>query len=547
MSNKVQDLIGRQKRLAETRRPWESHWQELAELLLPRRADFTSAGGPGEKRTDQQFDSVPMQAARGLAAALDGMLKSKSTPWFAIKAADDSLNRRAEVKHWLEQAQEIVYSAIYDPRARFLQHSAEVDLDLVVFGTGVMFVGERVGQGRLSFRSYHLSDIFLSENADGEIDTVFRRFRLTARQAVQKFSRDSIGDKIREALDENGDREFPFLHVVLPREERDPGRRDQKSMAFASIFIDVESEHMVSEGGYTELPYVIPRWDTSSDEIYGRSPGMLALPDAKTLNQMSKTILRAGHKMVDPPLLMPDDGVKSGPRTWPGGITYFDADVLARTGGRPPITPLVTGANIPLGREMQNDVREQVWSAFFHNVMQLPVEGPQMTATEIMQRKEEFLRVIGPTFGRLEADYTAPMITRAFNLLWRMGAFPPMPPALASVGVMFEYASPITRVHKQIESSALRKTVEDLSGVLQADPTVLDNFNHDRIVRDVAEANGLPQRWLVPEDQVEASRQKDQAALLQAAGTAAAAGAAGTVGPDLAGALPGLSSMLGAK
>ena len=534
MSGDVQDLIGRQKRLADSRRPWDAHWQELAETLLPRRADFTTARSPGDKRTEKQFDGVPMQAARGLAAALDGMLKGKSTRWFSIKAADEGLNRRTEVKQWLEAAEDRMYGAFYDPRGRFLQRSAEVDLDLVVFGTGVMFIGERVGQRRLQFRSHHLSGIYLAENAEGDIDTVFRVFRLTARQAVQLFGRDAIGDKTREALSEDSEREFPFLHAVMPREDRNPKRRDKQAMPYASVFIDMDSEHKVSEGGFPEFPYVIPRWDTASDEIYGRSPGMLALPDANTLNQMGKTLLRAGHKVVDPPLLMPDDGVKSGPRTWPGGITYYDADMLARTGGRPPITPLVTGANVPLGREMQNDSRQQVWAAFFRDVLQLPVEGPQMTATEILQRKEEFLRVIGPTFGRLEADYTGPMVERAFALLQRMGAFPPPPPALSGSGVAFEYASPITRAHKQIESAALRKTVEDLAMVVQSNPQVLDNFDQDRIVRDVAEANGLPQRWLVPEEKVEAGRQAQQAA---------AAEAASAVGPDIAGLLGGGSSV----
>ena len=124
MSGDVQDLIGRQKRLADSRRPWDAHWQELAETLLPRRADFTTARSPGDKRTEKQFDGVPMQAARGLAAALDGMLKGKSTRWFSIKAADEGLNRRTEVKQWLEAAEDRMYGAFYDPRGRFLQRSA---------------------------------------------------------------------------------------------------------------------------------------------------------------------------------------------------------------------------------------------------------------------------------------------------------------------------------------------------------------------------------------------------------------------------------------
>lgn len=527
----AEDLLARHRQLADERRGFEQHWQDLGEVMLPRRADFTGAGRgttQGEKRTETQFDGTPLQAARGLAAAIDGMLRSRSQRWFSIKPVDPRVAERSEIKRWLEAAEDILFNAFYDPRARFLQRTAEVDLDLVVFGTGALFVGERPGDRRLLFRAHHLKDIVLAENADGAIDTVFRSFELTARQAVQQFGEADVGEKIREAVkDGKLESPFRFLHAVMPRADRNPAKRSAKNMPFASVFVDVESQEIVSEGGYPEFPYVVPRWDTAAGEIYGRSPGMLALPDAKTLNQMAKTILRAGHKVVDPPLLMPDDGVKSGPRTWPGGITYYDADMLSRTGGRPPISPLVTGANIPLGREMQHDVREQVWAAFFRNVLQLPGAGPQMTATEIIQRKEEFIRVIGPTFGRLEADYTAPMVERAFAVLSRAGMIPP-PPDGIDAGLRFDYASPITLARRQVEAAALQKTIAELAPVFEANPAVLDNFDHDRLVRDVAEANGLPQRWLKPEEQVAEERAEKE--MLSGGGLETLLGMPGVVG-----------------
>ena len=330
----VEDLLGRLKRLQAGRGVWESHWQELAEFMLPRRAGFSREQAPGAKRTERQYDGAPMQAARGLAASLDGMLKPRTATWFSLRAADPDLNRRAEVRRWLEDAERRLRNALYDPRARFLQRSGEVDLDLVVFGTGVLYVGEKVGERRLLFRAHHLRGVYLAEDADGEIDTVFRVFRLTARQAAQAFGADAIGEKTREALrDGNPEAEFDFLHAVYPRHGRDPRRTGATALPWASVFVDIASERLISEGGFADMPYVTPRWDTAPDEVYGRSPAMLALPDVATLNQIGKTLLRAGHKAVDPPLLAPDDGIKATPRTWPGGITYYDADMLARTGG----------------------------------------------------------------------------------------------------------------------------------------------------------------------------------------------------------------------
>ena len=225
----VEDLLGRLKRLQAGRGVWESHWQELAEFMLPRRAGFSREQTPGAKRTERQYDGAPMQAARGLAASLDGMLKPRTATWFSLRAADPDLNRRAEVRRWLEDAERRLRNALYDPRARFLQRSGEVDLDLVVFGTGVLYVGEKVGERRLLFRAHHLRGVYLAEDADGEIDTVFRVFRLTARQAAQAFGADAIGEKTREALrDGNPEAEFDFLHAVYPRHGRDRAALGQR-------------------------------------------------------------------------------------------------------------------------------------------------------------------------------------------------------------------------------------------------------------------------------------------------------------------------------
>jgi hypothetical protein len=507
MESDVKELLGRFAGLRSERTGWESHWQELAEYLLPRRADFSGGRQPGAKRTEKQYDGTPMLAARNLAAAIDGLLKPKNARWFSVKPEDGDLAEDETVKLWLRRAEDRMAEALYEPRARFVQYGSEVDLDLVVFGTGVLYVGESVGTGRLQFRSHHLRDSYVAVNEEGDVDTVFLVQRLTARQAQQRFGADRLGERTREALDrDEPDREFEFLRVCLPRLERDHRRADAANLPYAAIDIDVESEHRIAESGHAEFPYVVPRWETSTDEIYGRGPGMLALPDAKTLNQMGKTLLKAGHKAVDPPLLAPSDSFKSQVRTWPGGISYYDANALGSAGGRIPIQPLHSGANMPLGREMQNDVREQVWSAFFRNVLNLPTQGPQMTATEILERKEEFIRVIGPVFGRLEADYTGPLVERAFNILYRAGRFGLPPDALFGARLKFEYASPITKAQRMIEVAALGKTGQDLAQVAAVAPQIMDNFDHDKIAREVAEANGLPQDWLLSPARVAKTR-----------------------------------------
>jgi hypothetical protein len=508
MADKIDDLLARLGGLKSARGQWESHWQDLADYFLPRRADFgRSAQADGAKRTDKQFDGTPMMAARNLAAAIDGLLKPKNARWFAVRVEDLDMADNDEVRAWLQRAEDRMMQALYDPRARFVQYSSEVDLDLVVFGTGILYVGEAVGTRRLAFRAHHLKQSYIAVNEDGNVDTLFIEQTLTARQAEQRFGRENLGKKTKEALQKGDlDTEFTFVRLCQPRPDRDARRADNRNLPFAAIDIDVGSEHEIGQSGFHEFPYIVPRWETATDEIYGRGPAMIALPDAKTLNQMGKTLLKAGHKAVDPPLLAPSDSLKSAVRTWPGGISYFDASVLSSSGGRVPIQPLASGANIPLGREMQNDVREQIWNAFFRNVLNLPAQAPRMTATEVIERKEEFIRVIGPVFGRLEADYTGPLVERVFNLLARAGRFGPLPRALEGRKLAFDYVSPISKAYRLVEVGAYAKTSQDLAPLVQIKGEILDNFDADRIARGVAEANGMPLDWLRGGETVTAER-----------------------------------------
>ena len=167
MADSVKEILDRQKRLAGDRGTWEAHWQELAEIMLPRRATFTTEGQPGDKRTQRIYDAVPMLARRGLTAAIAGILRPKSNPWAKIEPEDKELKDDDEVKAWIDDSQERLFRALYTPEANFIKSTHEVDDDLVTFGSGCLFVGEGRDLNRLLFRSFHLKDCFPAENEEG--------------------------------------------------------------------------------------------------------------------------------------------------------------------------------------------------------------------------------------------------------------------------------------------------------------------------------------------------------------------------------------------
>lgn len=537
--NAVVDLIARHKKLKSNRRNWEHTWQELAEVLLPRRADFTvETTVDGERRTDSVYDSVPMQARRSLSTAIDGLIKPRNVQWFHVRPRNEDLTRDEEVMKWSELVAKRMFNAIYAKEARFIQRSGEVDNDLVTFGTGVLFISESRRPGSILFRSFHLRDTLICESSEGVVDTVMVTMKLTARQAAQRYGEENLGEKAREALRAGKtDQTFEYLWVVMPREDADRTKLGAMNMPWASVVIECDSEKKVRESGFEEFPFAIPRWDTTSGEVYGRGPGHLALPDAETLQAMGKTLLVAGQRATDPPLWVLGDGLMSAARTFPGGITYIDGQV-ARQFGRVPVGELQTSAQIPIGREMQNDLREQIWGAFFRNVLQLPVDAPRMTATEIIERKEEMLRSVGPVFGQLETDYLAVVVERVFGIMFRAGAFPPPPEALLGQDIDFRFESPILRAKNQIESVGLARQLETLSLMIQAKPEMLDNFDGDAIARATPLAGGFPHNWLLPVEQRDAQRQaraeREQAAQMAEMANQVG-GAVGKVAPLLRG------------
>ena len=504
----IDTILENFERMKSRRSTWEQHWQDLSEVMLPRRATFTAALTPGSKRTAKIFDGTAMIAARQLASAIDGLIKPKTTKWFSIRATDHELNEVDAVKEWLEDTQNRMYAEIYNPKAHFLQATGEVDQDLVVLGTGCLFTGLATDRSHLSFRSYHLRDTYIDLNADTSIDTLYLRRVLTVRQAVALFGEDNLGKIAKEFIrDGKFHEEIEYLQAIMPRTDRNPRLMLATHMPFASIWIEVASQHKVIESGFPEFPFQIPRWDTASEEIYGRSPGMLALPDTRTLQAQGKTLLKAGQRAADPPLLAMDDSIVGAPKLHPDGITYFNAASAAKMRGAP-IFPLQGGTNMAIGREMQMDTRELIMQAFFRNVLQLPTAGPQMTATEIIERKEEFMRILGPVFGRLEADYPAPTVERVFNLMTEARAFKEPPEELIGRDIKFEFVSPVERARKQVEAAGAVRSSELLQPYIEAQPEIMDNFDGDRIARDISEAHGMPQAWLRSPDTVRQIRDR---------------------------------------
>ena len=492
-------LLSRFDRLQGQRENWETHWQEVADYMQPRKADVTKRRARGDKRMEQVFDSSPIQAVELLAASLHGMLTNPSTPWFTLRFKDEEIENDDEAKLWLEASTDAMYTAFN--RSNFQQEIFELYHDLITFGTAAMFI-EEDDDDIIKFSTRHINEVFIAENDKGRIDTIYRKFKISARAAIQKFG-EAVSADVQTKAKKDPYEEIEILHAVYPRSDFNPNKRDKANMPFESVYMEYKNGNELSVGGFREFPFVVPRYLKASNEIYGRSPAMTALPDVKMLNEMSKTTIKAAQKQVDPPLLVPDDGFLLPVRTVPGGLNFY------RSGTRDRIEPLNIGANNPLGLNMEQQRRESIRAVFYVNQLMMQ-QGPQMTATEVIQRNEEKMRLLGPVLGRLQSELLKPLIDRVFAVLLRNNMLPPAPEFLSGRDVEIEYVSPLAKAQKSTELQSIMRAVEILGSLANVAP-VFDYVNFDNLVKHLADIVGVPQKILKSQSQVNAERQQAQA------------------------------------
>ena len=519
MPMNAKSAMDRFNTLKSNRENWETHWQEISELVLPRRSDFVGTRAKGDKRGLKAVDSTAIIANELLAAGLHGMLTNPASKWFMLRVSDSQLMKNNEVQLWLEEVESIIFTELNSSISGFTSHIHELYLDLTAFGTAAMFIGEDEN-GELVFSTRHLKECFLAEDAYGQIDTVYRKFEFTVRQIVQRWP-DDHGSEVKKLWDaKKYDDVLEILHTVYPRKERDLKMKTPDNLPIASVYMICKHEHILQEGGYEEMPYMTPRWIKAAGEIYGRGPGMNTLPDIKMLQEMSKTVIKAAQKIVDPPLQAEDDSVLGPVRTIPGGLNF-------RRPGTQPITPLQTGANIPIGLDMLQDSRSRIREGFYIDQLQLN-QGPQMTATEVLQRTEEKLRLLGPVLGRLQSEMLSPMIDRVFSILARSNKLPIPPEILTNVDYNVEYVSPLARAQKQVEANGLLRVFEIGSSVFQVDPASASVLKGADTIRWLGDLFGVPTSLFKSEEEVaqlqqQQMQQQQMQQQLEAADTGAGA------------------------
>lgn len=571
---KAKDAMAIQGILAEIRRPYESMVDDILIYIQHSRRRITDKNAPkGQKTGTEVYDGTALGALNLLADGLFGYLVAPSLRWFGLTLpgklsfprgsgmrawSGKRMDEYPEVKQWLEECEEVLYAAFlrsnfYDSMPQFLRDGAGL-------GTATIFVEEDLKKDRIVFTIPHFRECYIAENRFGFVDTNYRVYKLTLRQLVDKFSlsrMEEIDRGFGKRYERNQHEEQEILHAVYPREDYEPGRLNGVNKPIVSLWVFPSRTKLLMESGYEENPAITWRWRKNSDEIYGRSPAWDAFIDVMTANQEAKTNLIAAHKMVEPPMIGPEDlrgKIHDGPRGW----TWMDQRQLER-GALP--KPLLAGIQLPFAIEAQQRLDERIKESFhvdfFLMLYQTAFNKIQITATQVLEMQGEKAAILGTRIGALETEALNPVIDRIFVIERRAGRIPDPPDVLMQYGgrsIEVDYLGPLAQAQKRLfKAQGIAAGIEALTPLTQIHPECLDVVDWDETAKELLRARGFPSKTMKSDEEVERireqRRQKQQAAEIvagasQVARALPAAGKAAEPGSPL-GELMGAATEIG--
>jgi hypothetical protein len=476
----IDKIIQKMQKLKGERGTWENHWQEVTDYVIPRKNTVLNKKSPGEKRTWQLLDNTGLHANEMLAGFLHGLLTNPDLPWFELSTGDLKLDTEHVVKQWLQDTTRAMHNVLNN--SNFQTEIHELYLDLGSIGTACTLM-EKDEKDIVRFCTKFIAEYFLEESSKGFADQLYREWQWNAVQLVNEFGPKALPKKVMDAYEKNKDEKFTCIHAVYPAVMVDP---EVKKPYYISQYGIKEEKFEISHGRFSTFPYLVPRWSKAAGEKYGRSPGMNALPELKVLNKMNETMLIGAQKQVDPPVQMPDDGFIMPLITRPGGVNYY------RAGSQDFVRPIFTDTRLDFGYAAMEDRRKRVRDAFFVDQLKLQQGGPMMTATEVLQRTEESMRLLGPMLGRMQSEFLSPMIERLFDIMWEQKLVPEIPEMLMGRKLMVRYSSLIAKSQRIQEAQSTMRMLEAATPFINMDQSLMQIFDGEKAIRVLMNTYGAP-------------------------------------------------------
>jgi len=516
--------------LVNNRKTLEDTYQVIEKFVVPFRGEFfkpMTEEGEVDWRRREIFDSTAIMACQTLASSMQGSLTSPSVKWFTFGFRQTELQHDNGAMRWLEDCENKVYEALQD--SDFNLESAEFYLDLSSYGASVL-VEEVDDEGTewkgIDFSAAPIVDVYFEMDQHDRVKILYRRMKLLPLQIMDKFGEEACPDWITEAHEKAANTKIELIFCVYYR----PGKEDADTSKFLAAgerpfgckyVFHKDATQIGPEGGKYEMPAFVARFRKVAGSRWGHSPAFVCLSDILSANQLQEETFEALGKVIDPSTIVTERGLLSDLDLGRGGLTVAKS--------KDDIWAYESKARFDVGELKLDRLQASINQAFFVDQLQLK-ESPAMTATEVQVRYELMQRLLGPTLGRLQADFLDPLVSRTFNILMRAGQLLPPPEIVKEMGAEYDiqYIGPLPRAQRMQIVESINQFVGNMAAVSEVFPQVLDIPDMDEIAREVARLSGVPAKLIRDEKAVkdERDRKAEDKARMQAAMQAEAEGTA---------------------
>ncbi len=508
---RAEQAMRRWEELKSTRAEHEQLWTEIARLMRPMRGGF-GLDDPNSRTIEKPLSSAAIHANDNFAAGLYGTLTNPANRWFSLKTNSEDLNAWHENRQWLDHATDRVLASFAPSISPFYSATTQVFGDLSTFGNGIQYDELVESEQKILDITLSLAEVVLDIDGWGRVCEAVRKFMLTPAQAMSMFKGKNLPPKLVELAQKGDTSRHAFYHHVLPNDDWRTGfALSVKGKKWVSRYVCEIGHTLISERGYSEMPFFAARWNVETGQTYGLGPGFTALPSARVHRLMDDATIRAAQRAADPTILAPDreDWPLSG-RIRPGEVVYGAVDPQ----GRALLRPLDMAGSMNLTLQEKQQKLEEIRDAFHYTLMNL-AGRTGMTATEVMAITEERQRLWAPHQGRVQEELLAPKISRRFNLLWTAGQIRPPPKAMQGAALVVEYDSAAAAAQRSVQGNAALRLIQDISPLIAVKPRIADRIDEDGLIEVLADARGAPARMLrsreAADEMAQARQQQEQA------------------------------------